>query len=72
MALPHIQVRTLTDGGRRAEQATGWIAEFLGGAQRSLDLAFWLRSVSGRGAGIRFAFNLDDGRYPAIRVPEDL
>jgi hypothetical protein len=34
-----IKVRTLRDGGQRADDVAGWIAEFLGGARRSLDLA---------------------------------
>src|SRR5262249_1621032 len=34
-----IDVRTLTDGGQKAETVAGWIADFVAGAQRTLDLA---------------------------------
>ena len=71
-------MRTLTDGGQQAEQVAGWIAEFLAGAKRSLDLALYdvrvpgpagdliadaLRSARDRGVEIRFAFNLDDTEW---------
>ena len=74
----HIEVRTLTDGGQTAEQVAGWIAEFLGDARQSLDLALYdvrvpgpagdliadaLRSARDRGVAIRFAFNLDDTEW---------
>ena len=71
-------MRTLTDGGQSAEQVAGWIADFLAGARRSLDLALYdvrvpgpggdliagsLRAARERGVEIRFAFNLDDTEW---------
>ena len=71
-------MRTLTDGGQSAEQVAGWIADFLAGARRSLDLALYdvrvpgpagdviagsLRAARERGVEIRLAFNLDDTQW---------
>jgi phosphatidylserine/phosphatidylglycerophosphate/cardiolipin synthase-like enzyme len=77
-----ITVRTLTDGGQSASDVAGTIAAFLGGAERSLDLAQYdfhlspdtarivgdaIRDAAGRGVAIRFVYNVDH-RFP-IPVP---
>ena len=79
---PALTVRTLTDGGQSAADVGGWIAAFLDGAQRSLDLAQYdfnldgaardivagaIERAAGRGVRIRFAYNVDH-RNP-IPVP---
>jgi phosphatidylserine/phosphatidylglycerophosphate/cardiolipin synthase-like enzyme len=70
-----IDVATLTDGGQRAEDVAARLVEWLGAAQRSLDLALYdvrlpgavgdavagaLRSAAARGVQVRIAFNEDD------------
>jgi phosphatidylserine/phosphatidylglycerophosphate/cardiolipin synthase-like enzyme len=77
-----IDVRTLRDGGQRADEVAGWIAAFLGEAQRSLDLAHYdfhlkpdtastiggaIRDAAARGVAVRFVYNIDH-RNP-IPVP---
>jgi phosphatidylserine/phosphatidylglycerophosphate/cardiolipin synthase-like enzyme len=69
-----IEVKTLTDGGRPAQEVAETIAEFLGGAQRSLDLAHYdfnlgpetaavvggaIRDAAARGVAVRIAYNVD-------------
>ena len=73
-ATPDIEVRTLTDGGQSALEIAEWAAEFLAGAQKSLDLALYdfdleqttaklvasaLLAAKARGVQIRLAFNVD-------------
>jgi phosphatidylserine/phosphatidylglycerophosphate/cardiolipin synthase-like enzyme len=80
--MPAIELRTLTDGGQRAEDVAAWIVEFLVGAQRSLELALYdirlpgpvgdavgdaLREAAARGVAVRLAYNTD--RYKPIPVP---
>jgi len=75
-----IDVRTLTDGGQTAETVAGWIAEFIGGAQKTLDLAQYdfhlgaqtativaaaIRDAVARGVAIRIAYDVSS----AIPVP---
>jgi phosphatidylserine/phosphatidylglycerophosphate/cardiolipin synthase-like enzyme len=77
-----IEVRTLRDGGQKAHEVAGWIADFLGGAKRSLDLAHYdfhlqpetassiaeaIRDAAARGVAVRFVYNVDH-RNP-IPVP---
>ena len=77
-----LKVRTLTDGGQSAEDVAGWIADFVGAARRTLDLAhydFHLESATAgivcgaitaaarRGVAVRFVYNVDH-RNP-IPVP---
>jgi phosphatidylserine/phosphatidylglycerophosphate/cardiolipin synthase-like enzyme len=77
-----IEVRELRDGGQRPEEVAGWIAEFVGEARRSLDLAHYdfnlkpqtapvvgdaIRGAAARGVAVRFVYNLDH-RNP-IPVP---
>ena len=77
-----IQVRTLKDGGQRPTEVAGWIADFLGEAKTSLDLAHYdfhlqedtaaivggaIRAAAERGVAVRFVYNVDH-RNP-IPVP---
>ena len=77
-----IEVRTLRDGGQKAGEVAGWIADFLGAAKRSLDLAHYdfhlrsetaaivggaIRGAAARGVAVRFVYNVDH-RNP-IPVP---
>jgi phosphatidylserine/phosphatidylglycerophosphate/cardiolipin synthase-like enzyme len=69
-----IEARTLTDGGQTALDVAGWLAEWLGEARTSLDLALYhfelapetatvvgdaLRSAHARGVAVRILYNLD-------------
>ena len=75
-----IDVRTLTDGGQTAEAVAGWIAEFIHGAQRTLDLAQYdfhlgaetspivaaaFADAVARGVAVRIVYDVDS----AIPVP---
>ena len=75
---------TLSDGGQRAEQVAGRVAEFLCGAERSLDLALYdvrlpdpvgsivadeLRAAVDRGVRVRLLYNVDCGRPAALHPP---
>jgi phosphatidylserine/phosphatidylglycerophosphate/cardiolipin synthase-like enzyme len=77
-----IDVRTLRDGGQQSGQVADWIAQFLGDAKRSLDLAHYdfnlqpqtaaivggaIRDAARRGVAVRFVYNVDH-RNP-IPVP---
>jgi phosphatidylserine/phosphatidylglycerophosphate/cardiolipin synthase-like enzyme len=77
-----LEVRTLTDGGQEPHEVIGWIADFLGAARRTLDLAHYdlnlgdenatvlgeaIRGAASRGVAVRFVYNLDH-RNP-IPVP---
>jgi phosphatidylserine/phosphatidylglycerophosphate/cardiolipin synthase-like enzyme len=77
-----LTIRTLTDGGQTAADVAGWIATFVDGAQRTLDLAQYdfhldgetrtivggaIERAAARGVRIRFAYNVDH-RNP-IPVP---
>src|SRR5215217_7019851 len=79
---PALTARTLTDGGQSAADVAGWIADFLDGAQETLDLAQYdfhldgeareivtaaIGRAAGRGVRIRFVYNVDH-RNP-IPVP---
>jgi phosphatidylserine/phosphatidylglycerophosphate/cardiolipin synthase-like enzyme len=69
-----IQLRTLTDGGQQPLEIAQLVAEFLRGAQRSLDLAQYdfnlgpetrevvagaLRDAAARGVAVRIIYNVD-------------
>jgi phosphatidylserine/phosphatidylglycerophosphate/cardiolipin synthase-like enzyme len=75
-------MRTLTDGGQSALEVARAVADFLGNAQRTLDIAQYdfhllpeaasivggaLRAAAARGVAIRFLYNVDH-RFP-IPVP---
>jgi phosphatidylserine/phosphatidylglycerophosphate/cardiolipin synthase-like enzyme len=77
-----IEVRTLRDGGQRADDVAGWIADFIGEARASLDLAHYdfhlrpetagivggaIQAAAARGVAVRFVYNVDH-RNP-IPVP---
>ena len=77
-----LTIRTLTDGGQSATEVARWIADFLDGAQRTLDLAQYdfhlegdareivvdaIGRAAARGVRIRLAYNVDH-RNP-IPVP---
>src|SRR5256885_2215573 len=77
-----IDVRTLTDGGQQPLDIARSIADFLGGARTSLDLAQYdfhlvpetrevvagaIEAAAARGVAVRFAYNVDH-RNP-IPVP---
>jgi phosphatidylserine/phosphatidylglycerophosphate/cardiolipin synthase-like enzyme len=77
-----IEVRTLHDGGQGAEEVAGWIADFIGAAKQSLDLAHYdfhlqpetasivggaIREAAARGVDVRIVYNVDH-RNP-IPVP---
>jgi phosphatidylserine/phosphatidylglycerophosphate/cardiolipin synthase-like enzyme len=81
-----IQIRTLTDGGQQPLEIAQRVAEFLGGAQRSLDLAQYdfnlgaetkqvvggaLREAAARGVAVRILYNVDHpGPIPVPPPPE--
>src|ERR1043166_8639594 len=69
-----IQIRTLTDGGQQPLEIAQLVAEFLRGAERSLDLAQYdfnlgpetrdvvagaLRDAAARGVAVRILYNVD-------------
>ena len=69
-----IEVRTLDDGGQTAAEVAGWIADFVGAARRTLDLAQYdfhllpetaavvagaLRDAHERGVAVRLVYNVD-------------
>jgi phosphatidylserine/phosphatidylglycerophosphate/cardiolipin synthase-like enzyme len=81
-----IEIRTLTDGGQQAPEIARLVADFLGAAQRSLDLAQYdfnlgpetreivagaLREAGGRGVAVRIIYNVDHaGPIPVPPPPE--
>jgi phosphatidylserine/phosphatidylglycerophosphate/cardiolipin synthase-like enzyme len=71
---PNVTIRTLTDGGQPAHAIAAAIAEFLDGAEHSLELAQYdfdlgpesaatvggaIRRAAGRGVRVRLAYNVD-------------
>jgi phosphatidylserine/phosphatidylglycerophosphate/cardiolipin synthase-like enzyme len=69
-----IELRTLTDGGQTAETVAGWIADFVSGATRTLELAQYdfhlgaatspvvagaIRDVSARGIAVRIVYDVE-------------
>jgi phosphatidylserine/phosphatidylglycerophosphate/cardiolipin synthase-like enzyme len=69
-----IRIRTLTDGGQQPLEIAQLVAEFLGGAKRSLDVAQYdfnlgpetkevvggaLREAAARGVAVRILYNVD-------------
>ncbi len=77
-----IELRTLRDGGQRATEVAGWIADFLAPARHTLDFAHYdfhlqpetaaivggaIREAAARGVAVRFVYNVDH-RNP-IPVP---
>ena len=81
---PPIRTRTLTDGGQKAIDVAHEVAEFLGAAQRSLDIALYdvrlpspegevvggaIRDAAARGVQVRIAFNRDHAKPIAVPPP---
>jgi phosphatidylserine/phosphatidylglycerophosphate/cardiolipin synthase-like enzyme len=79
-----IEVRTLTDGGQPAVEVAEMLADFLGRARTSLDLALYdfdllqptAKIVAGavveaeaRGVAVRLAFNIDSEKPPPLFPP---
>jgi phosphatidylserine/phosphatidylglycerophosphate/cardiolipin synthase-like enzyme len=71
---PSIEVTFLQDGRQPAEQVAAEVAQFIGAAQRSLDIALYdlnltggpadqvrtaLRNAAGRGVAVRLLYNVD-------------
>jgi phosphatidylserine/phosphatidylglycerophosphate/cardiolipin synthase-like enzyme len=69
-----IETRVLTDGGQSAAEVAGWLAEFLGRARRTLEIAIYdlalvdesaapiveaVRSAVGRGVAVRLVFDYE-------------
>src|SRR5438093_12280190 len=81
-----IRIRTLTDGGQPALEVAREVAEFLGAARRSLDLAQYdfnlgpetrevvagaLREAAARGVAVRILYNVDhENPIPVPPPPE--
>jgi phosphatidylserine/phosphatidylglycerophosphate/cardiolipin synthase-like enzyme len=83
MAEPLV-VRTLTDGGQKAEDVGGWLVDWLGAAAGTLDLALYdvrlpgpvgdavagaLRGAAARGVAVRIAYNHENERPPHKPLP---
>jgi phosphatidylserine/phosphatidylglycerophosphate/cardiolipin synthase-like enzyme len=81
-----IEVRTLDDGGQTAVEIAREVAEFLGRAERSLELALYdvklspepaalvvgaLEEVQARGVAVRLVFNEEFARPVAIPPPPE-
>src|SRR5204862_5240280 len=81
-----IRIRTLTDGGQQPLEIARLVAEFLGAARRSLDLAQYdfnlgpetrevvagaLRDAAARGVAVRILYNVDhENPIPVPPPPE--
>lgn len=81
-----IEIRTLHDGGQRAEDVANWIAQFLGEAKRTLDLAHYdfhlkpetasivggaIRDAAARGVAVRFVYNIDHRKPIPVPPPPE-
>jgi phosphatidylserine/phosphatidylglycerophosphate/cardiolipin synthase-like enzyme len=79
-----LEVRTLTDGGQQAGVVARWIADFLDGASRTLDVALYdlrldgdaerivfdaLRRAVGRGVAGRLVYNVDHEKPIPVPPP---
>jgi phosphatidylserine/phosphatidylglycerophosphate/cardiolipin synthase-like enzyme len=79
-----IQVRTLADGAQEPADIAGWVANFLNGARRTLDLAIYdfalrpetaapivqaFRDAIGRRVAIRLAYNVEHDRPIPVPPP---
>jgi phosphatidylserine/phosphatidylglycerophosphate/cardiolipin synthase-like enzyme len=79
-----IEAFTLTDGGQRAEDVAGRVADFLRRARATLELALYdvrlpdpvgsivadeLRAAAARGVRVRMLYNVDTDRPPALHPP---
>jgi phosphatidylserine/phosphatidylglycerophosphate/cardiolipin synthase-like enzyme len=81
-----IRIRTLTDGGQQPSQIAHEVAEFLGAAERSLDLAQYdfhllpetaavvggaLREAHARGVAVRIIYNVDHANPIPVPPPPE-
>jgi phosphatidylserine/phosphatidylglycerophosphate/cardiolipin synthase-like enzyme len=81
-----IRIRTLTDGGQQPAEIAREVSEFLGGAQRSLELAQYdlnlgpetreivagaLRGAAARGVAVRIIYNVDHARPIPVPPPPE-
>jgi phosphatidylserine/phosphatidylglycerophosphate/cardiolipin synthase-like enzyme len=81
-----IRIRTLTDGGQQPAEIARDVAEFLGAAQRSLDLAQYdfhllpetaavvggaLREAQERGVAVRIIYNVDHANPIPVPPPPE-
>ena len=79
-----IEVRTLSDGGQPAEQTAHALADFLSGAQRTLEIAVYdlhlppdldaivtgaLTAAAERGVAVRLVYNVDHPGSPPVPAP---
>jgi phosphatidylserine/phosphatidylglycerophosphate/cardiolipin synthase-like enzyme len=79
-------VRTLADGGQKAETVAGWIADYLDGATRTLDIALYdlrvdgdserivvdaLHRANARGVTCRLVYNVDHEKPIPVPPPPD-
>jgi phosphatidylserine/phosphatidylglycerophosphate/cardiolipin synthase-like enzyme len=79
-----VEVRTLTDGGQPAETTAHALAEFVGAAQRSLEIAIYdfrlppalhdlvagaLTDAATRGVAVRLAYNVDHAKAANVPPP---
>src|ERR671936_1350460 len=81
-----IGIRTLTDGGQPAQEVAREVAEFLGTARRSLDLAQYdfnlgletkevvggaLQEAAARGVAVRIVYNVDHAMPIPVPPPPE-
>src|SRR3954447_7727261 len=81
-----IEIRTLTDGGQQPADVARLVADFLDGAERTLDLAQYdfhlgpetaaivgdaIRRAAARGVRIRFAYNVDHANPIPVPPPPE-
>src|SRR5919201_2121215 len=81
-----IRIRTLTDGGQQPLEIARLAAEFLGAAQRSLDLAQYdlnlgpetrevvggaIRDAHARGVAVRILYNVDHANPIPVPPPPE-
>ncbi|HVS85821.1 MAG TPA: phosphatidylserine/phosphatidylglycerophosphate/cardiolipin synthase family protein [Gaiellaceae bacterium] len=79
-----VEVRTLSDGGQRPEEIAAALADFLGAARQSLEIAIYdfnlppacealvgdaVRAVQARGVQVRLAYNVDHGKKAPVPPP---
>src|ERR687884_214238 len=81
-----IQIRTLTDGGQQPLEVARVVAEFLGAAERSLDLAQYdfnlgpetrelvggaIRDAAAKGIAVRILYNVDHANPIPVPPPAE-
>src|SRR4051795_11206813 len=81
-----IRIRTLTDGGQQPPEIARLVAEFLGAAKRSLDLAQYdfnlgpetkkvvagaIRDAAARGVAVRVIYNVDHANPIPVPPPPE-